>query len=395
LAALVENAADIIVVVDEDAMVLYASPATTRLLGLDEGELAGTRILDRVHPDDLARCDFKDLAEPDEEGLPGTTELRLAHAEGGWRHFELVATDLSENPAIGGVVLNARDVTDRVEAIARLADRAYTDPLTMLPNRMRLIDRLGALLGEAAPGSAVVVLLDIDRFKGFNDAHGHAAGDELLRQFAHRLGDAVGSENLVARLGGNEFAVVLTAVDGIEHAVAEAARLESIVTAPYHIGSEVTDITVSTGVALSREGQQPEELVSDADTAVGIAKDAGGARVEFLTDDLRNTAKRRATVEQMLRRALDADDGVQVHYQPIFDIRSGRVVSAEALLRVHDDEGELLSPAAFLDAAESTGLIGPLSAQVLLDTCAQLAAWQSAPNTPKYISYNVPPRKLD
>jgi diguanylate cyclase (GGDEF)-like protein/PAS domain S-box-containing protein len=397
LAALVENAADIIVVVDYDAKVLYASGATTRLLGLEEGELAGTPILDRVHPDDLAKCDFKQLAMPDQDGLPSTAELRLAHADGGWRHFELVATDLSENPAIEGVVLNARDITDRVEAVARLADRAYTDPLTQLPNRMRLIDRLATLLDTARDKAVVAALYDIDRFKAFNESLGHAAGDELLRQVAHRLSDEVAAGDIVARLGGNEFAVIMPSTDDIDEALAEAERVRGRLSEPYQIGSETPEITLSVGISLSHELQSPEDLISDADTAVGIAKESGGDRVELLTSELRSGAKRRVHIEQLLRRALDADGGVQVHYQPIFDIRSGRVVSAEALLRVHDEEGELLSPAAFLEAAESTGLISPLTFQVLVDTSIQLAAWnaEADPNTPQEISVNVSPRQLE
>jgi diguanylate cyclase (GGDEF)-like protein/PAS domain S-box-containing protein len=394
LAALVEKSADIIVVVDDDARILYASPATTRLLGLDEGELQDSVLLDRVHPDDVEMCDFRGLAIPDADGIPTTTELRLQHADGGWRHFEVVATDLSDNPAIAGVVHNARDVTDRVEATARLADRAYTDPLTLLPNRMRLVDRLESALQGAGDHSVVVILADIDRFKLFNETHRHTIGDDLLRQAAQRLSALVGSNQLVARLGGNEFAIVMGDLTNVDDALVVAEKVRTEMGEPFEIEGQSYLVTASVGVAVSVAGQTPDDLVGDADTAVGIAKEKGRDRVEVLTADLRNSAQRRVHVEQLLRRALDTNEGVQVHYQPIFAVGSGDVVDAEALLRVHDGDGELLSPAAFLDAAESTGLIGPLGRQVLVETCRQLAAWADSSATPASISVNVSPKQI-
>jgi diguanylate cyclase (GGDEF)-like protein/PAS domain S-box-containing protein len=396
LAALVENAADIIFVLDGDARIRYASPAAARLLGLDDDELRDMRLLDLVHDDDAPKCDFSRLARPDRDGIPATSELRFRHRDGGWRHFEVVATDLSDNPAIGGVVLNARDVTDRVEATARLADRAFTDPLTLLPNRMRLADRLERALHDAPDQSVAVILADVDRFKAFNELHGHSVGDDLLRQAAQRLTGLVAADQMVARLGGNEFAIVMGDLDNVDDALALAERVRAEMAQPFAIQGKDVEVTVSVGVAVSVSGYSPESLVGDADIALGMAKDSDGNRVEILTADLRTNAKRRAQVEQLLRRVLDENEGVQVHYQPIFDVATGRIASAEALLRVHDDDGELLSPAAFLDAAESSGLIAPLGRQVMLETCRQLVAWTAAdqPDTPREISVNVSPRQI-
>jgi diguanylate cyclase (GGDEF)-like protein len=242
----------------------------------------------------------------------------------------------------------------------------------------------------------VVLACDLDRFKSFNDSYGHAAGDELLRQTAHRLGDLMSADQVVGRLGGNEFAILMTGVTDVDAAIVVGEQARVALAESFKIGAQTIDATASIGIAVSHEGQAPEDLISDADTAVGIAKDGGGDRVEVLTAELRNSAQRRAHVEKMLRRALDIEDGVQVHYQPIMDLASHRVVSAEALLRVHDDEGALLSPAAFLEAANSTGLIGPLGAQVLTETCRQLAQWneEADANAPQEITVNVSPRQL-
>jgi diguanylate cyclase (GGDEF)-like protein/PAS domain S-box-containing protein len=397
LAALVEHAADIIVVVDSSGRVLYASPATTRMLAMSDGGLDGSPLLDRVHPEDAGKLgDLRHLAEPDEDGIPPSVEVRLRSDADTWRIVELVASDLSDNPAIGGVVLTARDVTDRVEAVQRLADRAYTDPLTLLPNRMRLLDRLGKALGDGAGQVTVVLLFDIDRFHEFNDAHGHAAGDELLRQLAHRLADETRPQDVVARLAGNTFAMVMRSVTDIDGALVAADRIKGSLGEPYRIGADTVAVTVSVGIAVATDQQTAESLLADADRAVGIAKDSGGDRVEVLTADLRSSAAQRSDMEALLHRALTEHDGIQVHYQPVFDVESGDVVAAEALLRIHDDEGALLNPASFLEAAEDTGLIGPIGGQVLQLTCQQIATWGGAadPGLPAQISVNVSPRQL-
>jgi diguanylate cyclase (GGDEF)-like protein len=353
-------------------------------------------LVNLVHEDDASKVDFAVLGQPDRDGMPATSELRLRHRQGGWLHFEVVATDLSDNPAIGGVVLNARDVTDRVEATARLADRAFTDPLTLLPNRMRLADRLERELHDADEHSVAVILADIDRFKRFNEIHGHSVGDELLRQAAQRLTGLVDPGEMVARLGGNEFAVVLGELTDVDDAMRLAEHIRSEMAESFAVDGNDVLVTVSVGVAVSTTGQAPEELVGDADIALRMAKGEGGDRTEVLTADLRTSAKRRVHVEQLLRRRLDDNEGVQVHYQPIFGVSDGSVASAEALLRVHDDDGELLSPAAFLEAAESSGLIGPLGRQVMFETCRQLVRWTEAgsASTPGEISVNVSPRQI-
>jgi diguanylate cyclase (GGDEF)-like protein/PAS domain S-box-containing protein len=396
LAALVENYADIIIVVEGDGRVLYSSPAATRLLGIADGQLDGSDLFDRLHPDDLAKVsDFRSLARPDEDGIPPSVEMRVRAEDGSWRIIEVVGADLTENTVIGGVVLTARDLTDRVEAVQRLADRAYTDPLTLLPNRMRLLDRVGAALQDTDQAT-VVMLFDLDGFTAVNDQHGRTTGDEVLRQVAHRLSDETRPQDVVARLEGDTFAMVMRNVTDIDGALVAADRIKTRLGEPYRIGSEHLATTVSVGIAVSQEGQTAEALLSDADKAVGIAKQSGGDRIEVLTAELRSSAAQRRDIEGVLRRALTGGEGVEVHYQPIFDLHTGRIAAAEALLRVHDDEGALLSPASFLEAAEDSGLIAPLGSQVLQVTCQQLAAWSrlDEPDAPQELSVNVSPRQL-
>ncbi len=176
-AALVEHTTDLIAVVDLAGTIQYMSPAVNRTLGHDQGDLDGRNVLELVHPDD-APSDLIGLAQPDDHGIGSPVVLRMQAADESWRYLEVIVTDLTENPAIGGVVLNARDVTDRVMAARELANRAYTDLLTGLPNRVRLLDRLESLLDTEAGATPPVLAMvcDIDQFKPLNTVVGRPAG---------------------------------------------------------------------------------------------------------------------------------------------------------------------------------------------------------------------------
>jgi len=394
-AALVENAADVIAVLDTDGIVQYASPAAMRILGRDDGALEGTNLLDLIHPDDRPQ-DLLSLARPDDQGIGAPVELRLQAADDSWRHLEVVVTDLTANASIGGIVLNARDVTERVAAVSALASKAFTDVLTDLPGRVRLLDRLATLMQDGVWQSLTVLLIDIDRVRNVNEHLGRDAGDELLRQTARRLTELTPANGFLARLGGDEFVMVLSnpaASDGVK--LGNAAR--EAIGRPMELAGGPFDVTSSVGVATVKAGEsmEPEALLRNAERAVAQAKASGRDRVEIYTEEMAQLASRRRTVEQTLRHALD-NDGVRVHYQPIVDIESEKVVAAEALLRVHDEEGSLLSPAEFIEAAESSGLIARLGSQVLHTTCEQLAGWASSSedSLPIEISVNMSPRQL-
>ena len=178
---LLESPDALLFVITDDGRVAYASPGLTDLLGMAPGALAGHPLDDRIHPDDRAGIDFVKHAEPDEDGMAAPIELRLEADEGSRHIIEIISTDLRDNPSIRGVVVTGRDVTQRIERVQRLADRAYTDPLTLLPNRMRLLDRLGTALNGAPEMSVVTLLVNFDDFRGMNELHGHAVGDDLLR----------------------------------------------------------------------------------------------------------------------------------------------------------------------------------------------------------------------
>ena len=389
-AALVENSSDIIAVIAPDGVIAYASPAAALALGYAEGELQGMNLLHLTEEDDRP-SGIDELVRVDDLGVGEPAELRVLSAAGELRHLEVIVSDLTENPVIGAFVLNGRDVTDRRAGVSEVAARAYTDSLTGLPGRMRVLDRLATQLMEEQ--SAVTLLLfDLDRLTAVNDSFGRDAGDEVLAAFAQRFTEHL-EDGFVGRLGSDEFAVVLPG-DDVAEGERIANRLRTALGQPVEASAGKVTVTASVGVATAQPGDDPDGAISDAGRAVAQVKESGGDAVQIFTDELAAVVHRKRDAEQQLRHALDSD-GVGVHYQPVIDVDSEQTVGAEALLRLDAAEGAMISPAEFIEAAESTGLIARLGHQVLEVTCEQLAGWSTEGTLSLHeISVNVSPRQL-
>ena len=400
LAALVEHASDLVCVIGEDRRIVYASPAVARILGSEAHELEGLDVTEVVHPDDVGVLGARAAEVVARPGMSPAAEARVAHAEGGWRHMEIVATNLLGNPAVAGVVVNARDVTERVEVAAQLEERAYHDELTGLPNRALLLDRLQDALHRAARHDRMVgvLFLDLDRFKVVNDSLGHGVGDDLLREAARRLERTIRPGDLVARLGGDEFVVVIADMVRTTDALAAAERVRTALARPVAFGTDTTVMSASVGIAVAHGSETPADLLRDADTAMYRAKEGGRDRAVMFGAHLRAQAVRRHSVEQELRSALD-EDRIEVHFQPVIRLADARVVGAEALARIRASSGELLQPAQFIDIAEDTGLIADLGARVLTIAVRRLAAWNErsqvgSSDEPLSMAVNVSARQL-
>ena len=395
LAALVEHASDLVCVADDAGRVIYASPAVARVLNLSASELEGTPVFDLVHPDDRGNLMGRMEEIVNTPGISPSLEARVAHADGGWRHMEVVTTNLLNNPAVSGIVINARDITERVEVAAQLEEKAFHDELTGLPNRSLLLDRLADALHRASRHDRMVgvLFLDLDRFKVVNDSLGHSVGDELLSETARRLEQTIRPDDTVARLGGDEFVVVIGNMVRTTDALVAAERVRSAVAQPVTLGNESTVVTTSVGIAIAFGDESPAELLQDADTAMYRAKEGDRDRAEMFDDHLRAQAVRRHSVEQTLRSALE-NKRIEVHFQPLVRISDGSVVGAEALARIRTPEGELLQPVEFIDVAEDSGLIADLGSQVLTLAFQRVARWSKNANRPFSMAVNVSARQL-
>jgi diguanylate cyclase (GGDEF)-like protein len=244
--------------------------------------------------------------------------------------------------------------------------------------------------------ATAVYFLDVDRFKRINDSLGHGAGDEVLKEVAERLRGVVRPEDTVARFGGDEFTILCESVGGVLEAVAIADRLQRPLRNPLRAGAAELRLSASIGVALVEpsENGDGQRLIEDADAAMYRAKERGGARTELFDSAMRDDAVRAMRIEQELQRALEQDE-LRLLYQPGVDLRTGQVVGAEALVRWEHPKRGLIVPDKFLAVAEETGLIVPLGAWVVKETCNRLAEWQSRPETAHlHLSLNLSAREL-
>lgn len=297
--ALIERAADAITVVDADGRVRYASPSHARVYGVTAADRVGASAFDRVHPDDVGPLVDTFRALVATPGGTATAQFRVQHATGTWQHVQAIAQNWLADSAVGGVIVNSADVTERVraeaavrESEARFRHQALHDPLTGLANRALFADRVAHALARAARGGSGVAVLyvDLDGFKALNDTLGHAAGDRCLVAVAERLLGAVRADDTVARLGGDEFAVLLEGTHAAHaevEAVAVAARVHAAFGAPIDVEGHARRARASIGIAAAGASgpASPAALLRRADTAMYAAKAGGGGRHEVAPRD--------------------------------------------------------------------------------------------------------------
>jgi diguanylate cyclase (GGDEF)-like protein/PAS domain S-box-containing protein len=395
--ALVQHSADVIAIISADGTLQYASPAAARVWGRAADDLVGASGLQLVHVDD--RDAARELvATVRESGGIATAELRFLHADGSWRDFEVVATNLLDQPAVAGIVLNCHDVTDRKALEGQLRELAFHDPLTGLANRALLVDRLGHALARAGRQLQPlgVLVLDLDDFKVVNDSLGHQAGDTVLQQVATRIRSSLRSEDTAARLGGDEFAVLLEAVGSEAHALAVADKLIAALSVPVSVAGREVSVGVSVGVALSTAlGDGVEDLLRRADLALYRAKTEGKGTPAVFEPSLETRVQERLEVESDLRQALDRGE-LHLVYQPIVTLDDRQIVEVEALLRWQHPQRGLISPVAFIPVAEDTGLIVTIGQWVLEEACRQVRIWQQQRPTvpPLVVSVNLSGRQF-
>lgn len=398
--ALVQNASDIVAVVNEARTFSWVSPSFTRTLGWSVADFEARPAADLLHPEDHQTLFVLADRNRDTGDQVLRSELRLRHADGSWRWFEATVSNRLDDPNVRGLVANLHDVTDRKTLEEELRHQAFHDSLTGLANRALFVDRLEhALSLQARSGRRLAVLLvDFDDFKAINDSLGHGVGDSLLTDAAKRLRATVRASDTVARLGGDEFAILVENPVAGDEPEQVADRVVAAFSEPMTLGERSLTLSASVGLAINPAGfSSADDLVRNADVAMYAAKANGkGCWVRF-EPGMYVAAQRRLELKNDLVEAISSGDQMELYYQPIVDLRSRKPVGVEALLRWNHPRHHLVTPVDFLLFAEESGLIVPLGRWVLNQALSQLSTWRKVhPGLRQMtMSVNVSGRQLD
>ena len=374
--ALTERAQVATAIIEAEGRVLYASAGVSPLFGVTPEALIGTNVFATLHEDDLAehRTEFYNVTQRTNTGRESIARHR--HSDGSYRYIASVANDCSDDPAVGGIVVNWRDVTEQMQAQERLKDLAKTDALTGLNNRKHFEQLCEARLngGAASTRRFAMLFIDLNRFKLVNDAHGHQVGDAVLREVAKRLRTAVNPEDTLARLGGDEFGLMVPVLaEGDESA--KAARILATLADPLQVLGMSFDLGASIGIALYPDDAQSfNELLVDADLAMFEAKAKGMSHAEHFAPALAERARHQLMVATDLRMAVERNE-LFACYQPIIDMYVGHWRGIEALARWQHPTRGLLMPEDFITTAEEQGLIGRVGRSIAAKAIAQVGDW--------------------
>jgi len=383
--------------VQDDGLISFRNARYVQICGYTQEEVPDTNTWwQRAYPDATEREAIRQrLLDTSHQGIIPLAEYTIRCADGKYKPVEISGFFVE-----GGRLITMQDLSERKAAEEEINQLAYYDPLTRLPNRRLLMDRLQQALATSARHhrSGALLMLDLDNFKTVNETRGHDRGDALLLQVAHRLRSCVHEDDTVARQGGDEFVVVLEDLgDGPEEAAARAEdvgqRILGMLREPYQIDGDAHHSSLSMGVTIySGTRETVDELLKRADLALYQAKNAGRDTLRFYDPQMQAVVSARATLELDMRVGL-AQGQFELYYQPQID--HGRIIGAEALLRWRHPRDGFISPAHFIPLAEETGLILPLGEWVLQAACRRLAAWAQQPDLATLsLAVNVSPRQF-
>jgi diguanylate cyclase (GGDEF)-like protein/PAS domain S-box-containing protein len=396
--SLVAHSSDLITVLDRSGLVTFQSPSIEELLGYGVEEVLNTHFDLLVRPSDRAR--LMQVVESADAGVGGSgmVECSLRSSTGDWLQFEIRHTNLLDDEAVHGIVLNCRDISERKLYEDQLAHQAFHDPVTGLANRALFADRVQHALARATREESTVgvIFVDLDDFKTINDSLGHASGDAVLQEVAHRLRSAVRPTDTVARFGGDEFAVLVEEVQRSQEAVDVAERVLEGLNAPIDMGEKELFVGASLGLCLTSDGMtDAADLLRNADVAMYMAKRERKGSYRVFEPDMHREVVERLEMRADLQRALETGQ-LEVHYQPVIRLSGSTVYGFEALLRWHHPTRGTIPPAQFIPLAEDTGLIVPIGRWTLNQACQQGAELHERFGTqpPLSISVNLSVKQL-
>jgi diguanylate cyclase (GGDEF)-like protein len=322
-------------------------------------------------------------------------DLPLRRKDGSTCQLESVFNNLLNDSNVAGVVLTARDVTERRALEQQLEHQAFHDSLTGLANRVLFSDRVTHTIdrGRRRRNLFGVLFVDLDDFKTVNDSLGHAAGDELLVAVARRIESCLRTEDTCARLGGDEFAVLIESIASPDDAVIVARRILAAIAEPLSVLGSAVSVQASVGIALASGGQSTSEILRSADLAMYRAKGEGKSRFASYEPSMHERVLERLALKADLQRSVVAEE-FELHYQPIVALQSGDIAGVEALLRWRHPERGLMQPDQFIPLAEETGFILPLGRFVLQTACRELRRWHTSGHRELGISVNISAKQL-
>jgi diguanylate cyclase (GGDEF)-like protein/PAS domain S-box-containing protein len=376
---------------------IYYSPRWKHMLGYSDQQIGDSpnEWLNRVHPEDIAQLKTNIAAHIKGLSAHFECEYRIQHSNGSYR-WMLSRGMAVFNPDKTAVRLagSQTDITSRKDAEIKLLHDAFHDSLTELPNRSLFIDRLKHVIERNKRDIRrlyAVLFLDLDRFKDVNDSLGHLTGDQLLVATAHLLQSILRPMDTVARLGGDEFVILLEEIKDVSDATRVADRIQKKLMMATLLPNHQIYMSASMGIVLSTTGyDRPEDVLRDADTAMYRAKENGRARFEIFDSAMRDQIMRRLELESALRQAIERGE-LEAYYQPVVNVKTGKIEWFEALARWHHSTRGLILPGEFIPLADETGLIIQIDRLMMRKAAAQLVQWQSQfPNDPPLgVSVNI------
>lgn len=396
LCATIETAMDAVVQMNADDIIIGWNPQAEKIFGWTREEALGRSLSKTIIPSQHREAHLRGLKcfLLTGEGKIMNTRIEMLglHRNGHEFPVELSVTAISTTgrQEFSGFI---RDISLQKESETVIWHQANFDPLTGLPNRHMFHDRLTQEVKKAlrAGQKTALLFLDLDRFKEVNDTLGHSLGDRLLQEAAIRITACVRETDTVARLGGDEFTVILTEIDDLCAIGRVADNILDVLAQPFKLNGDVAYVSASIGITLyPDDGGQAETLLKHADQAMYAAKSKGRNRFEYFTPSMQASAQARLQMTNELRDALAAQQ-LMIHYQPVMDLATGRIVKAEALIRWQHPTLGLVSPAQFIPLAEETGMIVEIGDWVFREAVRQLKHWEALCDADFQISVNVSP----
>jgi len=396
LSLVIEQNPTAVAILDTQGVIEYVNPKFCIASGYTSGELLGRHFQDLLH-DSVGREVPHDILNAAQNGAPWQGELIYRRKDGGQFH---VAATINPITGSGGqttqLVALLEDVSDLVAYKERLFQQANFDKLTGLPNRALALDRLAQAINSAErhQRALTVLFIDLDRFKLVNDSLGHQFGDALLGEAAQRLLRCVRDEDTVARLGSDEFLVLLVNQRTAGDSTLIASKILDAIAQPFEIGGRELNVSASIGLTVfPNDGATSADLLRNAEAAMHLAKQQGQNAYHFFTAEMNQRSLERLNIETQLRHALRRNE-LELHYQPLIELSSGNVVGAETLLRWRNGSLGNPSPGKFIPIAEETGLIVPIGQWALRQACRQALEWQQEGFPPLRIAVNISSRQF-